>query len=154
MKIRIEIDEAVEEAEVTIRCRQLNEQIQKIQQLISQETNSPKSMAVKKGATEYFIPIKTILFFETTDDGICAHTADNLFETEFRLYELEELLPGYFLRVSKSTIINVNHVYSVTRNLTASSVVEFGNTHKQVYVSRHYYKALATRLDEKWRRTD
>lgn len=53
------------------------------------------------------------------------------------------------MRVSKSTILNINHIYSITRNLTSSSIVEFQNTHKQVYVSRHYYKPLKFKLLEK-----
>lgn len=53
------------------------------------------------------------------------------------------------MRVSKSTILNLNHIYSITKNLTASSIVEFINTHKQVYISRYYYKPLKCRLEEK-----
>ena len=53
------------------------------------------------------------------------------------------------MRVSKSTIVNLNHIYSITKNITASSVIEFNNCHKRVYVSRNYYKALIERLDEK-----
>ena len=65
------------------------------------------------------------------------------------LYELEELLPGQFMRVSKSAILNTSHVYSITKNLSSSSVVQFRNTHKQVYVSRMYYKPLKCKLEEK-----
>lgn len=64
-------------------------------------------------------------------------------------YELEEFLPRYFMRISKSTILNTNKVYSIQRNLTASSVIEFQNTHKQIYVSRYYYKPLKNKLEEK-----
>lgn len=102
-----------------------------------------------KGNVEYYISLDNILFFETMDNCISAHTVNNVYETTYRLYELEELLPGYFMRVSKSTILNLNHIYSISRNLTASSEVQFNNTHKQVYVSRYYYKSLKCRLEEK-----
>ena len=69
--------------------------------------------------------------------------------TIYKLYELEEFLPGYFMRVSKSTILNTNHIYSITRSISSSSKVEFQNTHKQVYVSRYYYKPLKIKLLEK-----
>ena len=55
-------------------------------------------------------------------------------------------MPGSFMRVSKSTIANLDRVYSVTRNLTASSVVEFTGSCKQAFVSRAYYKAMTERL--------
>ncbi len=152
MKVRIEIDKTLVEDEVIIQCRQLNDPIQNIQRFIVREDSSPECMMLKKGMTHYYIPLKDILFFETSEREIKAHTAESIFMTDLRLYELEDFLPGYFLRISKSTIININHVYSVTKNLTASSVVEFNSTHKKVYVSRHYYKALANRLEEKWKK--
>lgn len=96
--------------------------------------------------------MEEILFFETESKLVYAHTRDNVLETEYKLYELEELLPGFFMRISKSAIVNLNHIYSIARNLTSSSVVEFAQSHKQVYVSRNYYKALVERLAEKRRK--
>ena len=40
------------------------------------------------------------------------------------------LLPINFIRVSKSTILNVDHIFSIEKNLTASSIVQFNKTHK------------------------
>ena len=71
-----------------------------------------------------------------------------VYEVKYKLYELEGILPNNFMRVSKSTILNVNYIYSITRNLTSSSLVEFKNTHKKVYVSRYYYKPLKIKLSE------
>lgn len=90
-----------------------------------------------------------ILFFETADSGVVAHTGNDLYEARYKLYELEEILPGFFMRVSKSTILNTTHIFSINRNLTASSVVAFENTHKKVYVSRYYYKPLIRKLEER-----
>ena len=59
------------------------------------------------------------------------------------------MLPGFFMRVSKSTILNINGIYAITKNITASSIVQFERSHKQVFVSRNYYKALKQRLEEK-----
>ena len=89
------------------------------------------------------------MFFETEEDGICAHTVENIYSVKYKLYELEELLPGYFMRVSKSTILNLNKRYAITRSISSSSKVEFQNTHKQIYVSRYYYKPLKIKLLEK-----
>lgn len=70
--------------------------------------------------------------------------------TEYYI-SLEEILPSEFVRASKSTIVNINNIYSMTRNLSSSSLVEFQNTHKKIYVSRHYYKSLKDKLIEKRR---
>lgn len=149
MKVRIDIDENLIEGEIIIRSSQLDERTQKIFDALMDITKEAKQLLLYKGNVEYYIPLDSILFFETSPDCIRAHTVNNVFDTTYRLYELEELLPGYFLRVSKSTILNINHIYSISRNLTASSEVQFVNTHKQVYVSRYYYKSLKYRLDEK-----
>ena len=51
------------------------------------------------------------------------------------------------MRISKSTIANLDAVYSITRNLTASSIVEFIGSSKKALVSRGYYKMLIERLN-------
>lgn len=152
MRIRIDIDDSLLEDEVIIHCKSLDDEMKKIYDAILNRSKESRQIVLLKGNVEYFIDLEQILFFETADNAIRAHTIDNVYETSYRLYELEELLPGYFMRVSKSTILNLNHIFSITRNLTASSEVHFHNTHKQVYVSRYYYKSLKDRLEEKRKR--
>lgn len=149
MKIKIEIDESLSEDEVLISCRGLTEQVTEIQKAVSEVVNTSKRFVFYRGNTEYYLALEEILFFETDGDGINAHTRDNIYQTKYKLYELEDLLPGCFMRISKSSIVNTNHIYSISRNLTASSVVAFAGTHKQVYVSRYYYKPLVNKLEEK-----
>lgn len=149
MKILIELDELLQEEEVIIRCPILTEKVQKIQKILFETDNSSDKMILFKNETEYYLNLDDILFFETGIRGIEAHTIDDIFQTKFKLYELEELLPGFFMRISKSAILNTNQVYAINRNLAASSVIEFRNTHKQVYVSRNYYKPLKNKLEEK-----
>ncbi len=149
MKINITFDKTLTENEVTICCASIDSEVQKIQEALSGIVASARRFICYQGETEYYLPIEDILFFETADGGIKAHTKTQVYETKMKLYELEESLPGCFMRVSKSTILNTTHIFSITRNLTASSVVEFNGTHKQVYVSRYYYKPLKFKLEEK-----
>ena len=149
MKIRIEIDENLIEDEVVIHCAGINDEVTKVQKSISEVVNATQKLVFYKDATEYYLELDEILFFETDESGISAHTRKDVYQTKYKLYELEDLLPGFFMRVSKSTILNTRHIYSINRNLTASSVVAFAGTHKQVYVSRYYYKPLISKLEEK-----
>ena len=146
MKVKIEMDSALEETEVIIRCSRLDESIVHLQNSIMEQGNSRPCISLCKGETAYYVPIEEIYFFETEGKEVHAHTADNLFEASYKLYELEELLPKGFMRISKSTIVNLDYIYSITRNLTASSVVEFAGSHKKVMVSRGCYKALVDSL--------
>ena len=149
MKVQIDIDEELLENIVIIRCNKLDEKIQKMQAMLMDLIKESKYLVLYNENTECYVSLDNILFFETADNCICAHTVDNIYQTRYRLYELEEILPGCFMRVSKSTILNLNHIYAITRNITASSLVQFMNSHKQVYVSRYYYKPLKCRLEEK-----
>ena len=147
MKIKIEIDESAAEDEVIIRCRGLTKQVAAVQRAVRDVTNASEKILLYKGNTEYYVTLSKILFFETDENGISAHTRDEMYQTRYKLYELEDMLPGVFMRVSKSTILNTDQIYSIDRNLTASSVVAFLNTHKMVYVSRYYYKPLTQKLE-------
>ncbi len=149
MKIQIEVDKNIKENEVIIRCNELSEEVRNLQVILEDLVSHKKRITFYKGDTEYYLYLEEILFFDTEKSGICAHTTNNIYNVKYKLYELEELLPRYFMRVSKSTILNVNHIYSITRSLSSASKVEFQNTHKQVYVSRYYYKTLKIKLLEK-----
>lgn len=149
MKIRVELEETLPEDEVVIRCRSLTDEIRQIQNAVSSVAASRQNFILYKGDTEYYVALEEILFFETEGNGLNAHTRANVYQTRYRLYELEEMLPGHFLRISKSTIVNVREIYSLRKsNLSTTSVAAFNGSHKQVFVSRHYSKALKEKLLE------
>lgn len=146
MKVKIEIDAMLEEEEVIIRCKSLDDSIVNLQKQIAKQEDGKQCITLRKGDTEYYVPIREIYFFETDGKEMNAHTADKIFTADYKLYELEQLLPNGFMRIAKSTIVNMDYIYSITRNLTASSVVEFVNSSKKTLVSRGYYKALTDSL--------
>lgn len=148
LKIRLEmVDE--EEPEIIIRCHELTPEIIRLQQILAESDKKSGQMIFYKGDTEYYMNLSKILFFQTDSSTIYAHTVNDAYETKYKLYELEELLPSTFVRISKSAIVNSSLIYSIQRNLTSSSVISFNNTHKEIYVSRAYYKLLKNKMDEK-----
>ena len=148
LKIRIEMSEGIQE-EVVIRCREITPEIIRLQQLLSGDSDRSNQFLLYKGDTEYYLNVNDIIFFETEGNAVMAHTKNDMYETRRKLYELEELSGGRFQRISKSAIVNVDKVYSIKRNVTSSSAIEFQGTHKQIYVSRAYYKVLREKLEEK-----
>lgn len=149
MKILIDIDEGVSEDEIIFHCKEISDEILVLQRLISDNMNQSKYLALKKDEKEYFIETQKILFFETDSRIVYAHTKDSLYQAEYKLYELEMLLPSSFIRVSKSAIVNIDEILSIAKNITSSSVVEFSGTKKQVFVSRQYYRLLLDRVSER-----
>ncbi|MGO0054280.1 LytTR family DNA-binding domain-containing protein [Streptococcus suis] len=146
MKVRIEFDDSLDQVEVVIRTSQLGPEIEQIQQALQQV--SRPSLVFYKGSSEYFLSVSEVLFFETDGTKIYAHTADDAYEVKMKLYELEEYLPIYFCRVSKSTIANSKAVYSLDKSFSGTSRISFYQTHKEVHVSRHYYHLLKEKLRE------
>lgn len=148
MKIRIEIDEKNVEDEIVIRCSSLNSKVKKIQSVLSDLLTEKTQIEFYKKDQEFYILLDDILFFETDSQGINAHTTNDIYQVKYKLYELEKLLPRAFVRISKSSIVNTEHIYSIYRNIASASKVELRNTSKKLYVSRHYYKQLKLRLLE------
>lgn len=149
MKIRVEIDENVKEEEIILRCRELNDETIAIQKRIAEAVNEGMKLTVTRGESEYYLNLQEILFFETAGAAVAVHTVNQIYTTHQRLYELEEILPGIFLRVSKSTILNIGCIRSVRKNITGASEVEFDGTAKKAFVSRSYFKLLTDKLEEK-----
>jgi len=147
VKLRIEIYDGLPEDEVVIRCGRVDENVQKLQEYIS-NLSAPK-LTFYKGSQEYYLPLENILFFETDGEQVFAHTTNDSFKVKRRLYELEEILPRTFIRAAKGTIVNTSHIYAINRSLTASSQIKFSGTHKQIYVSRHYYTSLKEKMNER-----
>ena len=146
MKVRIELDPQMDEPEMIIRAPRLTEDVARLQQLILEQKMTP--LTFYKDRSEYFVDVSKILFFETDGEKIYAHTREEAYEVRQKLYELEEILPIAFCRISKSTIVNTKQIYSIEKSFSGTSTVNFYQTHKQVHVSRHYYQLLKERLKE------
>ena len=146
MKIRIELDDGLDEIEVVIRAGQLSAELEQIQQALSQ-VNRPQ-LVFYKGNREYFLDLTDILFFETDGSRVFGHSRDNAYEVKFKLYELEDCLPPYFCRISKSSIVNTRSIYSLEKSFSGTSIIHFYDTVKQIHVSRHYYQLLKEKLRE------
>lgn len=147
MKIKIEIDENLAESEIIIRSNKLDEEVLSIQKKLASRDMS--TIKVLQNEKEVYLKLSEILFFESDSRNMIAHTKKDSFTVKSKLYELEGVLPLSFIRVSKSTILNVDNVYSVSKNITSSSLIEFKNSFKKVYVSRNYYKVFKDRLDDR-----
>ena len=146
MKIKIEIDQDLNEAEVIIRGQQIDEEIQSVQKVLTQLTHKSPKLTFVKDDKEFFFALKEILFFETENNTTYAHTRDEIFKVKYRIYELEELLTSDFVRISKSAIVNIQPIYAITRYIGTPNTIQFNQSHKQISVSRQYFKQLRERL--------
>lgn len=151
MRVRIESrpeNEPNGEDEIVIRCARTDDRIRRLEAAIQRCLTEEAGISLYREDTEFFLPCKEILFFETDGRKVVAHTADNLFYTKEKLFTLEQTLPRDFVRASKSCILNAAAVFFVRRGLTGVSEVGFRGTGKTAFLSRSYYKNLMDHLDE------
>lgn len=144
MKIEILEDPNLDEETVIIRYKKRTSEIDKLIKQISEA-----SIQVLYRDQEKTIDLSQLLFFESQDETVYAHSESHEYKTRFKLYELENKLPPNFIRISKSCIVNLNHIESLERKLSSSRSIRFHHSHKIVYVSRMYYASLKTKLTER-----
>lgn len=150
MDVRLEIIDERQPESAVIRCHSLTPEIEAIANLIRQQDVSRQPLVFYKGDEHYYLSLREILFFETDDDRVYAHSDSDAFEVKARLYELESALPGYFVRVSRSAIASILHIYSIQKGLTGVSLVAFRKSHKEIYCSRMYGRELFRKMNERF----
>ena len=111
MKITLLEHQDVTEPEVTIRCRQLDGRVARLLELL--RLSDERLTGVKDGET-CILDAARVLYIDTVDRATFLYTADGVYQSPLRLYELEELLaPREFLRIGKSAIVNFDQVRSL-----------------------------------------
>ncbi|MCM1466001.1 MAG: LytTR family transcriptional regulator [Bacteroidales bacterium] len=95
---------------------------------------------------QYEIAVSDVFYMEGVDNKVFIYCAKQVYETHQKLYELEEALKEkYFLRVSKSVLLNLMKIESIKPSLNGRFTAVFQNG-EQVIVSRKYVPELKKAL--------
>jgi len=146
LRIKVEKTENITEPEIVLRFSEETEEVRHTLSLLRTYFEKQPVTFYKDGA-EVFFPVSEVLFFETEEEHVVAHTKDDVFRVKHRLYDLEQLLPSVFVRCAKSTLLNVMHVSAIRRAVGSGRMAELKNTHKQAYISRGYAKSVTERIE-------
>ena len=95
---------------------------------------------------QYEVPVTDIFYIESVDNKVFLYTKDKVYETKQKIYEFESMLQEkYFLRVSKSMLLNLMKVEAIKPALNGrfSAVLRSG---EQVIITRKYVPALKRAL--------
>ena len=95
---------------------------------------------------QYEVPITDIFYIESVDNKVFLYTKDKVYETKQKIYEFESLLEQkHFLRVSKSTLLNLMKVSAIRPALNGRfTAVLFSG--EQVIINRKYVPGLKQAL--------
>lgn len=146
VKITIHSGQAISETEVTIVCNQLTPEIEKI---ISMLHMLDMQLTGIKNGEVFMIDISKVLYIDTVDKKTFIYTKDSMYETNLRLYELEEqLIQANFFRANKSCIINFKQIVSLKADIDRRIRVTMSNN-EQLIISRQYTGYVKERLGVK-----
>ena len=148
MKVKLELDPDCQGSEVIIHAPKLTPEIERIYHQLQADSKHSEQIEGIRDNISYYLSINDILFFETDAKQVMAHTAKKAYFVKYKLYELENLLSGQFMRISKSTILNLDQIYALTKSIS-NCQIKFHDSYKTVYVSRRYYRDLNERLKER-----
>lgn len=143
MKITINIEEAVNDTEIRISCKQLTPEIEKILatlRILNQQ------MLVLKDDETHIIDVAKIIYIEAMERRTFVYTKDDYYESKLKLYEMEErLVECGFFRVSKSCLVHLKYIKSLKNDIDRKLrlTLESG---EQIMVSRQYADEIKRRL--------
>jgi len=90
----------------------------------------------------YSFDLSSVYYFEAVDERVFAYTNKRVLEMKTRLYELEAAFRDkFFIRCSKSAIVNLMKLDSISPSLNGRFVAHMKNG-EMIVISRQYAKLL------------
>ena len=143
MKIKIEIDEKHSDTEVIIRTKKITPEVEKLVTVLRAVN---KQIGVRRCDETILLNTENILYIETVDRKTFVYTEAETFETDLKLYEIEQELTEHdFLRISKQAVVNIRMIKSLKAEINRKIRVTLKND-EQIIVSRMYADGLRKKL--------
>lgn len=142
MKVDIRKVYSENEERAEIHAVTLTEEIQNAVDILEK---NKRSIPVMNSEETIMCPLDRVYYFESVDKRTFVYTKDKCYETKYRLYELEEMIPYDFFRCSKAMIINIKKIASVKAEFNARMRAVLLNG-EEVVISRNYVKDLKGKL--------
>ena len=145
MKITINADKQYTDTEIIVNCPQISDDIEKVLSVLRM---LDMKLTGRKDGCQYILEAADIMYIESTDKRTFIYTTSDIYESPFRLYELEaKLADGDFLRASKNCIFNINNIKSIAPDFDRRLIVIMEKDIKLI-VSRQYSQAVKQKLEE------
>lgn len=145
MKFRLEIDKSVDE-EVVARVHERSTFTDRIEYLVLQYDGADKIAAYKDDEIK-MLKISNVECVAVIEGKTYAVDVNGIkYRLRSRLYELENTLPSFFIKINKSAIANEQRIekFSVSFSGAVSAVFKCGYTE---YVSRRCFAEIKRRIE-------
>lgn len=142
MKVKVRQVSLYEDEEALISAVELTDDIKSAIDILE---NNCRVVPVISDSKTIMLKTDAIYYIESVDKRTYVYTKENCYETRYRLYELEDILSFYFLRISKAMIINIRKIRAVKAELNGRMRADLLNG-EQITISRAYVKELKGKL--------
>ena len=136
MKVNLFVSRDIEEPHADIHTNELTDNISKAINILESDDQS-EMLAVKNGLDITLLELKDIFMFRVENKQVKVFSENNEYFIKKPLYQVEETLTDDFLRISKTTIINLKKVKRVAPSLRGMMFIELKNGLKD-NISRKY----------------
>jgi len=144
MKIIVNADDRYTETEITVNCSRVSDDIEKLLAVIRM---MDMKLTGRKNGRQYILDTADIIYIESTDKRTFLYTASDVYESPFKLYELEaKLVDRDFLRASKNCLFNINHIQSIEPDIDRRLILTMEKGIKLI-VSRQYSADVKHKLE-------
>ena len=142
MQVHIEKVSSKDEEQAVIKAVEITDEIRGAIELLEGES---KGFAVSRDGQVFIIKASAVYYIESVDKKTFVYTKQGCYDCKYRLYELEVMLGGYFMRCSKSMIINLRKIKNVKSQMSGRIDATLLND-EVVIISRGYVKEVKRRL--------
>lgn len=144
MRLQVYKDKDLDEDKIDIFCREETERIESIITYIKEANMF--TLIGYIGGKDQVLEKNQVLYFESVDKKTYAYTKTQVYNISSTLAELENKIEGEsFVRINKSTIVNLYKVISIKADLNMRTIVTLVNKEKLI-ITRHYNKLFKKRL--------
>ena len=145
MKVNLFVSRDIEEPHADIHTNELTDNVTKAISILESDESSDM-VAVKKGSDIALLQMDEIFMFRVEDKQVKVYTENNEYLIKKPLYQVEETLSSDFVRISKTTIVNLKRIERVARSLKGMMFIELKNGLKD-NISRKYLPDFKQALD-------
>lgn len=143
MEIKITKIDTDKHEMLEIHCHAVSDEVREIVAFVKSRQGQ---LACTADDRRYEVAVSDIFYIEAVDNRTFIYTVDKVYECRQKLYELEELLSEkHFLRVSKSTLLNLMKVNAIKPALNSRFIAVLYSG-EQVVITRKYAPALKIAL--------
>ena len=145
MKVNLFVSRDIKEPHADIHTNELTDSITKAMSILESE-DSNDMLAVKKGSDIALLELSEIYMFRVEEKQVKVYTEGSEYLVKKPLYQVEETLSSDFVRISKTTIVNLKKIERVAPSLKGMMFIQLKNGLKD-NISRKYLPDFKDALD-------